>query len=448
MAKSLGFIMMLDVSGSMYNAIDMVKIDSKAFVGEARVGDQFGVNAFSDNAWWVYPAGTNPNISGISADLHESKAASLEIEKLQCHNLTNIGDAIRLGNSMIEKAGTDLKAFVLFSDGWHNTGSRPETVLQSEPPIYVAGLGYNQEYNFDLLTVKNSKSKYYNSPTAYDMMKIFNQIKADSTNSNLALNDLSEYKAGSNFMIKTFQVSSQQSDVQLSVVWSNSNYHFTPDTRFQNSINIVLYDPDDRKVEVQPDINEGGYCIFNLGTLKPGTWKVLFQYSINQIIKGTTGSIDFNVSVHTQIHTPLMLDSNGSLNLSLSSLYHNNPVEGLQVKAVLDRPLVSSEDVMNRYEAELHSLDCDAQADNMLKDTDKLELLRQKKLADTGNDIFPRAKMEKELRFTQDGTYEMVEDSLDSLVPGIYNFDIVIEGKNPETGFDYRDLKKHSLIVK
>ena len=191
--NNLGFVMMLDVSDSMRNALPMVKIDSKAFVRQAHVGDQFGVNAFSDNAWWVYPSENNPKT--VTNGLKETEAAVQQIENLKTYNMTNMGEAIQLANKMISKTSTSLKAFVLLSDGYHNMGVNPVSVLGAEPPIYIAGLDIIDQSYFNALLKKNKKSKFYNSPNAYQMMLMYNHILSESTDSNLAMNHLKDYSA-------------------------------------------------------------------------------------------------------------------------------------------------------------------------------------------------------------------------------------------------------------
>ena len=142
MEKTVGFVMMIDVSGSMYDAIDMVKIDCKAFLRQALPMDQFGVNQFHQQASWVYPSGEDPDIVTVSPFKAETQEAANRVENIVSGGNTNIGAAIQLSNPMIGKSVSDINAFVLFSDGSHNTGPAPDTILGNTPPIYVAALGY------------------------------------------------------------------------------------------------------------------------------------------------------------------------------------------------------------------------------------------------------------------------------------------------------------------
>lgn len=65
-SQTLGFVMMLDVSGSMSSWIEAVKLDACAFVDCSQRGDQLAVNKFNEHASWIYPSGQNPDIVTIT----------------------------------------------------------------------------------------------------------------------------------------------------------------------------------------------------------------------------------------------------------------------------------------------------------------------------------------------------------------------------------------------
>lgn len=159
--SSTSFVLMLDRSSSMYGAMEQVKIDAKAFIRESRVNDQFGVNCFNQGANWVYPLGKIPEIATVTDVNVESKKAEVEIDKIYANGMTNIGDAISLGKQMLDYKTSNVKALVLLSDGEKNVGPAPESVLGTEVPIFVAGLGpYLRKKYFDKMLALNSQSKY------------------------------------------------------------------------------------------------------------------------------------------------------------------------------------------------------------------------------------------------------------------------------------------------
>lgn len=300
--KSLGYIMMLDDSYSMHSASDMIKIDAKAFIDCSRTEDEFGINRFEADAGWVYPSGSSPAPTVVTEGRSELEAAKAAIDGLRTEGrCTNIGAAVSLANDMVEKMTSDIKAYVLISDGEHNTGSPPASILKSEPPVYIAGLGpYMQEYYFRDMLDKNTKSKFYNSPNAADMMTVFNQILADSSQSLLSLNHL-ETCQGINYSIQEFSVLGRGNRTLVNVVWSDKKYRYTSGYPDKNGINLVLIDSDNRSTSIRPRIVDDGFCIFDLHNVRPGKWKLLAQYALDAPIQATAGAIQMGAPVSIEV---------------------------------------------------------------------------------------------------------------------------------------------------
>lgn len=441
--KNLGFVMMLDVSGSMYNALPMVKIDSKAFVRCAHVGDQFGVNAFSDNAWWVHPSGNNPNILTVTNGLKETEAAVQQIEKLTTHNMTHMGEAIQLANQMIAKASTPLKAFVLLSDGAHNEGIDPVSVLGAEPPIYIAGLGIIYQSYFDALLKKNKKSKFYNSPNAYQMMLMYNHILSESTDSNLAMNHLKDYSAGSDYYLEKFNITEDDNDVQLSVVWSNKKYKYTPGTPSGTNINIVLIDPNDNTTNIKPDIAEEGYCIYNLKNVRPGEWKFLIQYSVAENLGGTAAAFEFHTSVKTNIILPSYAKSQEDIRLTVEALRDEHKLENVTVKAHISQPDYAIDDVLNRFENEIETVDVGEGTDD--NEVNRLKALRTQKLKNDNIDILPVKHSIKTISLDSNDGYSLSLN--DTEKKGTYNVEVEITGIDPVTKRQFKSIQAGSVLV-
>lgn len=445
--KSLAFVLMLDTSGSMWNDMEMVKIDAKAFVRQARKGDQFAINKFCTNASWVYPTGSNPKLVTVSGDLHETKQAANYIESLSAGGVTAMGDAISLGNKIMKNSvvSTDLKAYIILSDGVHNQGANPQDVLEGEPPVYIAALGNVCNSYFDKLIAKNPKSKFYNKPNAYQMMLMFNQIIADSNDSELILNEQDTYQKGADYVLKTFDVSDDDNAAQVNVVWSDKKYEYTSGLPKGNSINIVLIDPDNKNTDIKPDIAEDGYCIYNLKNVKPGRWKVLIQYSVPEVITGTVGGVDF----YTDIKTNLMLPAGtgGGTGIRLSALNAGNPMENVKVTAQIARSVMSYDDIMNQYEKEMDALRKDDFDDNENGDEiDVMEKLREEILRTEHKDIFAKQVSTHELALSKDGEY-VLESSDEESKSGIYNVDVKIEGVNPKNGLPLTRLKSGAFFI-
>lgn len=446
--NKLAFVLMLDTSGSMINCIDMVKIDAKAFVRMARKDDQFAINRFASEASWVYPDTKNPKLLTVSSDLNETKKALDYIEKITAGGNTAMGDAIRLGNAIMKESTVtaDLCAYVILSDGQHNWGSDPTVVLGETPPVYIAALGHISEKYFNQLTQKNSKSKLYNQPNAYKMMMMFNQIIADSNDNELILNELDQYQKGADYVLKTFQVSSADNAAQVNVVWSDKNYKYTSGIPGGNAINVVLIDPDNNNTNIEPDISENGYCIYNLENVKPGTWKILIQYSVPTAITGTVGGVDFYTDIKTNMLLPAGAGTDGPMDIRVTALNGDAVLDNVRVTAQLSQPVMSEADIKEQYAGKLDAImQEDSNTDEEKHSSAVLEKLRSEVLKTENKDIFAKQVSTHTLTLSKDGEYIVQLDGINK--SGICNVDIRIEGVNPKTNLPFTRFKSGAFWV-
>jgi hypothetical protein len=432
--RSLGYILMLDDSNSMHNASAMIKIDAKAFLDSSRLGDQFGVNIFAESSAWLYPSGSDPGPAVVTESRSELAAAKAEIDLLKTGgNWTNIGAAIGLGNSMFEKLAADIKAFVLISDGDYNTGVNPAGVLKNEPPVYIAGLGpYMKESYFAAMLAKNTKSKFYNSPNAYDMMAIFNQILADSSQSLLALDNKSIY-SGTNYSINEFSVYGQGNRSLLSVVWSDKKYQYTPGYPGGNLINLILIDPDNRKTPFKPWIAEAGFCIFDLRNLRPGKWKLLTQYSVDEPVSATAGVIQAGACAGVEITGAQSARAGETPGFMLHITGNRDALKNVTISTVYSKPAVCVKKLIARLREEggLNISETEnGQWENLL--------LKNRARFSRIHTLGTLSVDKKGMCF---GTMEPVDNT------GIYNADLVIRGEYADTGFPFVCHKKHAVIV-
>lgn len=445
--KSLAFVTMLDTSGSMRNAIDMLKIDAKAFTRQAWVKDQFAVVQFASNAKNVYPRGNNVTLSSVSSNLSETKKATEYIEDLKAGGTTAMGDAINMANGIMRRSRVkaDLKAYVMFSDGWHNVGSDPVSALGNDIPIYIAALGSVDKRYFDLLIAKNPKSKFYNQPNAYDMMKMFNAITAEANECELLLNDKDNYNKGSDYIIKTFDVSAKDNSPQICVVWSNKGYKYTPNPPSGKGINIVLIDPNDNSTTHKPDIAEDGFCIYNLQNVQPGTWKVLIQYVISEGISGTVGSVDYYTDIKTNLLLPNSVKKGEKFEIGVSALCGTSNVEDAKVTAEISRPLVSMDEIEDVYGERLQMMKETTDADEAVQELAPMERLRSQILHEEHRDILAKDVVREKLELMDDGNYRIVMDDVQKT--GVYNVNVRIEGINHKTGKRFTSVREGSVFI-
>lgn len=423
--KSLGYILMLDDSASMKSASSMIKIDAKAFLDCSRTGDQFGINMFSQEASWLYPAGIDPQPASVTEGRSELEEAKERIETLVTRgSCTNIGAAISLGNEMAEKLHTDRNAYVLISDGEHNTGTPPAEILKNEPPVYIAGLGpYMKESYFKAMLDKNKKSKFYSSPNAFTMMQIFNQILADSSASVLQLNHL-ETCYGSNYSIREFTVPGQGNGSLISVVWSDAKYRYTPDFPEKYRINLVLISPDGQQTSIRPKISEAGFCIYDLRNVRPGKWKILSQYTVSEPVSATVGVIETGLPAVVEVKGA-QLAKVGECVPYLLTVSDSSGLRALTVDAVCSRPAFDFRTITQTPSERW------APAKAELSPEVCCEL--------------PRLQTIETLTEREAGTFRGSIDSVTN--PGIYNIYFTIRGQYPD-GTPFLCQKQHSVMVR
>lgn len=444
---TVGYVLMMDSSGSMHDATSMVKIDAKAFVRESRPNDQFGINQFNNNASWVYPS--SGNIATVSGSLAETAAAADAIEsQIQANPsnyMTNLGQAFEFGNNMINQATTDTKAFVILSDGYWNVGPNPANILGSEPPIFVAGLGpcMKKSY-FEPLLAKNPNSKFYHQPNAWEMMQIFNDIRALPVDVALTANQMDSY-SGSDYKIIESVVSEDSDEAQISVVWSDNRYKYTSGSPSGYNINVQLIDPSGKTTSYQPQIVDEGYCIFNLSSVQPGTWRTLVQYSVPSQVYGTAGSFEFNSQVSLDVDAPVFHSSGKPLPFSVKMSDEGQGLDGLTVQAKIRKPELSVDNALSKYKRDLETVKPD---ENLLKqgaseEIAKLHSLRMSRIHQ--KDILPVLSEYQVLKPSGDGLYQ--GSVLNTLEAGPYVVDLMVKGTNPKTKKTFSRVKQFAVLV-
>jgi hypothetical protein len=312
--KNVTTVLMLDVSYSMKDAIASVKTDTQAILSTTIAADKFAVNAFSDNAFWVYPA-DGAKLIPVTFLHTEVIAAYKAIAALQVRNNTNISDAIKQSNKLLipELGSKNNIAYILLSDGVANVGDDPAIVASEQIPIYIAGLGPSlSQSNFTELLKKNKRSKFYLQPDAHESQKILNEIRAASAEARLALNEKVQFPTETYFNICSFEIA-QTADFIVSCVWSDDRFHYTDSSAKDFALRIYLVDPNDNKVDIQPQIAENGFCTFFINDAAIGKWQIYTEYALdvpfsaNHGVFVATSESDFNTEqLFTQVRQSLL----------------------------------------------------------------------------------------------------------------------------------------------
>lgn len=439
---TVSVVPMLDISSSMASAMGIVKIDAKAFVRSARPNDQLGVIAFGDTSSVIYP--NPPGLVTVSPSLNETALAAQAIQGLVTQNMTNMGQAMQQANTLIATATGSVKAFVILSDGAWTVGPDPTPILGATPPIFVAGLGsyVNQGY-FQAMLNKNANSRYYNAPNAYQMMTIFNDIRASPPDVAAASNALASY-SGADYQLVPNVIAADTDEVQISVVWSDPNYYYTAGNPSGYAINVVLIDPTGHPSPVQPVVTDPGYAIFNLNTPQPGTWQTLVQYSVGSPVWGTAAGFEFNTQVTLNLEAPATLKAGEPLLAQVRVLDEGEPVEGLSIRAHVTRPAISVANALVRHAQALKAVIPDPDLLHEGHDEAIAKLRTHERHRPEGQ-ILSQIPSMRALNPEADGSYSLTFP--DTVEAGNYNVVLHVDGSNPKTGRSFSRTRRFSTLV-
>lgn len=186
---SLRVILVLDRSGSMAleNRLEYAKQGAVQFLNFLRVGDAVGVVSFDSASTINFPL--TPITTGGGTG-----GAEAAINSIALGGATNIGGGLQDALSQLTAQATRScnEIIVLLSDGDHNTGPHPSTVipsLQNENITVLTvgvGTGISVGGQATLQTVATQTGgKFFRVSSAPDLVGLFMQLSAESTGSGL-----------------------------------------------------------------------------------------------------------------------------------------------------------------------------------------------------------------------------------------------------------------------
>lgn len=403
---SVSVVSMLDISGSMAQALPMVIIDGKAFVRSARPEDQIAVIRFQTSASMLYPA--TQTLATVDNSLAVTAAAAAAIGGLTVGDLTNMHDAVVMANTVIATATLPTRAYMMLSDGNWNQGGDPTPVMPSAPPIFICGLGpYLQRSFVQGMLDKNPASQYIASPNAYQMMQVFNTIRGLAAQATVARNVINPY-SGTDYTITPVQVSTTTDEGQFSVVWSDARLSYTSGMPDATHVNVVLINPAGQSTTIQPAIADPGYAIFNVDAPQPGQWQVLCQYASQSGTFATTAGFEFDTELQLGLDVPRTLARGEPLTVRASLTDGTGPIESAQVGIRLRAPRHDVDGLLERHAAAVTELLDRTPAGSDGPDSEhrrRLDALREVLRAD-GIDPFEQASTFHPLVPAGDGTYQ------------------------------------------
>jgi len=270
-SKNVDVALVIDSSGSMsWNdpKDDRLKA-AKMFIDIIGAADQIAVVSFDSSAK------VQKGLTRVGGNEIALKSA---IDKIGSSGSTNIGDGLRKGYNELDSVAANpehKKAAILLTDGEHNTGTEPSSVVPDYRakgwPIYT--IGFTTEADVKLLKdiSEETGGEYYTSLKSDTLKDIYTRIsqsvtgyvQVETQNGKIAKDETITGSLPVDFSIMAFN---------LALFWPGSD------------LDLVLYYPDGDKVTLNqsnpngtddPDISyisQDTYEIYKVQNPQPGAW--------------------------------------------------------------------------------------------------------------------------------------------------------------------------------
>ena len=162
--------LIIDCSGSMVQSgyLPYAKTDACTFVNIMQNNDGCSVIKFESTAAVVQALLT-------LANQNTKNSVCTLIQNIPGGNMTDMGDAIKLGTAQIGSAAVP-RGMVLLSDGMWNQGPDPMQNLPSNIPIYTIALGNNGQLQLMQNIATQTNGKYNFAPGYRQLAQIYNNI--------------------------------------------------------------------------------------------------------------------------------------------------------------------------------------------------------------------------------------------------------------------------------
>lgn len=442
-------IPIVDTSGSMsysgYVAITV--IDTKAFLSNALAGDYIGVASYDTSGRVTY------NLTLVDQALTVPQAAANAVQNLSfMGNCTNMGSGLQTGVSMLAKAPAGVnKGLVLLSDGYQNCGTSPLPLPAGTPRVYSCAMGPNSDQTLMRNIATQSGGTYYYAPYVYNMMQIYNQIRAQAPASQLLVNAYKNATPYDSLLIPA-TISAGNDLGQFSVVWSDASIPYVNGQPGLNQISVTLVNPSGQVLTPSPSLQGGGYVVFNIPNPPTGLWYIQIEYGGDKPQGLTGGAFEFSPSgkaalIHMSVEAPEVAKAGASIPIAVNLEEDGTPMQGHVIHATLTKPKIS---VRNALVAYAHMLKGIALPDNVADacPKDKLDVAKLAVLHNTHMptmDLLPHVKSSSFLTHGKDGKYSMVIP--DTLEAGTYNLQFEVTGVSSKSGTAFSRSHLVSILV-
>jgi len=326
----------IDRSGSMVGSkIDLARTGSKVFVDLAHFGEELAVTSFASSAGTDYALQLLQN----QQDKENAKAA---IDALIASGATSIGAGLRQAMNEVTNNGNNpqgcAEVIVLLSDGRHNTGESPQSVLpeiiERGIRVYTIGLGADVDAQLMSDIAFQTGGSYQFASDEGQLANIFAKIYAE-TRAEDNYHSVSGEIAAGNIVLDNVLVDGFTQEITFEANWASGN-----------NLEVTLLDPSGALIDpaaassnsniqfVDGDVHK----YYRISSPDQGEWTV-------QLNNNTSLNIAYNLIASgssPDLSTRVRSDRSSYIypqNVVLAAnIIANVPVSGVEVTGLVTRP--------------------------------------------------------------------------------------------------------------
>lgn len=336
----LRVVLLLDRSGSMASQqrLDFAKSGGSAFVGRLQDGDGVGVASFACTTSVDFP------LTSIAGNATRAAARSA-INSLSAAGSTNIGGGLleALGSLTSQSKRSCNEIIVLLSDGDHNCGTAPATVipqLQQEGVTVITvgvGSGLTTAGEATLQSVASATGgRFFRVSNSFDLVGLFLRLVAESLGNGLLVRAPGQIHSGEVREVAALvEMHAKSATFALAIGETTDEITFTLQTPSGRIIDEQTAGSDP-SVEFESESNSR---VFRVANPEAGEWTLLV--SAGTVVSGEVEVLAF--AEHDGVDLNLVMDREmvtfpEAMQIEATPTYDGFAVLGVEIQGVVRRP--------------------------------------------------------------------------------------------------------------
>ncbi len=443
----VNIIHVLDRSGSMVSSgyVEPARSNGKRMVDLMSLNDSVGIVSFNQ-ASTTHMALTAIDNPGVYT------TARTAVDGIAFGGFTSIGAGLQAAGGLLAGAGGP-RAIVLLSDGYQNREPWVVDVLPELPAgtrVHTIALGPQSDQALLETVADATGGQYYFSPDELDLHEIYNYIRAEATEEELALNEtlvLSGTEAAESAVTRTVVVDEGAAHAAFTVSWND------PATDLQ----VTLHPPQGPVMDLSRVRRTDGkaYKVLRLRRPQAGVWSLTLQRRSGVGRVSCTAAAFLRSDLRLRLLPAARAFLIGRpLGVFVQVQDQGRTVRQIQGRVLVKRPAASLGTLLQGFTGRLPRIPSSqlAAADALPRQVLQALLLRDRLRRQTGQDPLRHLEAAGELRplsGTEPGNrgHTAVVTSPATSIPGTYNVKVQVEGRSEVSGRPFVRVGLRSIRV-